>query len=34
MSDQQAGGTSANKLIIPALLILLAILVFLGWRGV
>jgi nucleoid-associated protein YgaU len=34
MSDRQAGGTSANKLIIPALLILLAILVFLGWRGV
>ena len=34
MSDQQAGGTSAKKLIIPALLILLAILVFLGWRGV
>ena len=34
MSDQQAGVTSANKLIIPALLILLAILVFLGWRGV
>ena len=34
MSDQQAGGTSARKLIIPALLILLAILVFLGWRGV
>jgi nucleoid-associated protein YgaU len=34
MSDQQAGGTSARKLIIPALLLLLAILVFLGWRGV
>ncbi|MCA3306329.1 MAG: LysM peptidoglycan-binding domain-containing protein [Roseomonas sp.] len=34
MSDQQAGGTSANKLIIPALLLILAILVFLGWRGV
>ena len=34
MNDQQAGGTSARKLIIPALLLLLAILVFLGWRGV
>jgi nucleoid-associated protein YgaU len=34
MSDQQAGGTSAKKLIIPALLLILAILVFLGWRGV
>jgi nucleoid-associated protein YgaU len=34
MSDQQAGGTSAKKLIIPALLLMLAILVFLGWRGV
>ena len=34
MNDQQAGGTSAKKLVIPALLILLAILVFLGWRGV
>ena len=34
MSDQQAGGTSAKKLMIPALLLILAILVFLGWRGV
>jgi nucleoid-associated protein YgaU len=34
MSDRQAGGTSAKKLIIPALLLMLAILVFLGWRGV
>lgn len=34
MNDQQAGGISARKLIIPALLLLLAILVFLGWRGV
>jgi nucleoid-associated protein YgaU len=34
MSDQQAGGTSAKKLIIPAVLLMLAILVFLGWRGV
>ena len=34
MSDQQAGGTSAKKLIIPALLLMFAILVFLGWRGV
>jgi nucleoid-associated protein YgaU len=34
MSDQQAGGTPAKKLIIPALLLILAILVFLGWRGV
>jgi nucleoid-associated protein YgaU len=34
MSDQQAGGTSAKKLIIPAVLLILAILVFLGWRGV
>ena len=34
MSDRQAGGTSAKKLIIPAVLLMLAILVFLGWRGV
>ncbi|MFN9090582.1 MAG: LysM peptidoglycan-binding domain-containing protein [Alphaproteobacteria bacterium] len=34
MSDQQAGGTTAKKLIIPAVLLFLAILVFLGWRGV
>jgi nucleoid-associated protein YgaU len=34
MSDQQAGGNAAKKLIIPALLLILAILVFLGWRGV
>ncbi len=34
MSVQPEGGISARKLIIPALLLLLAILVFLGWRGV
>ncbi|MFO0162519.1 MAG: hypothetical protein ACK54W_23300, partial [Alphaproteobacteria bacterium] len=34
MNEQNAGGSSAKKLIIPALLLVLAILVFLGWRGV
>jgi nucleoid-associated protein YgaU len=33
MSEQNAGG-GAKKLIIPALLLALAVLVFLGWRGV
>lgn len=33
MSEQNAGG-GTKKLIIPALLLVLAILVFLGWRGV
>lgn len=34
MSEQNAGASSAKKLIIPALLLVLAVLVFLGWRGV
>ncbi len=34
MSDRNAGGSSARKLIMPAVLLVLAILVFLGWRGV
>jgi nucleoid-associated protein YgaU len=34
MSDRNAGGGSAKKLIMPAVLLVLAILVFLGWRGV
>ena len=34
MSEQKAGASSAKKLIIPALLLVLAVLVFLGWRGV
>ncbi|MCA3279702.1 MAG: LysM peptidoglycan-binding domain-containing protein [Roseomonas sp.] len=34
MNEQNAGGGAAKKLIFPAALILLAILVFLGWRGV
>ena len=34
MNNQNAGGAAARKLIIPALLIVLAILVFVGWRGV
>ena len=34
MSDRNAGGSSAKKLIMPAVLLVLAILVFLGWRSV
>lgn len=34
MSDRNAGGSSARKLIMPAVLLVLAILVFLGWRSV
>ncbi|MFM7306108.1 MAG: LysM peptidoglycan-binding domain-containing protein [Alphaproteobacteria bacterium] len=34
MNEPNAGGGTAKKLIFPAVLILLAILVFLGWRGV
>ena len=34
MSEQNTGGGAAKKLIFPAVLLLLAILVFLGWRGV
>jgi nucleoid-associated protein YgaU len=34
MNDQNAGRGAAKNLIFPAVLILLAILVFLGWRGV
>jgi nucleoid-associated protein YgaU len=34
MTDRNAGGSSAKKLIMPAALLVLAILVFLGWRGV
>ncbi|MCA3352142.1 MAG: LysM peptidoglycan-binding domain-containing protein [Roseomonas sp.] len=34
MNEQNAGGGAAKKLIFPAVLFLLAILVFLGWRGV
>lgn len=34
MNEHQAGGTAAKKLIIPGVLLILAILVFLGWRGV
>ncbi len=34
VSDQQAGGATAKKLIIPTILLFLAFLVFLGWRGV
>ena len=34
MTDRNAGGGSAKKLIMPAVLLVLAILVFLGWRGV
>ena len=34
MNEQNTGGSSAKKLIIPVLLLVLAILVFLGWRGV
>jgi nucleoid-associated protein YgaU len=34
MTDRNAGGGSAKKLIMPAVLLVLAVLVFLGWRGV
>ncbi|MBM3586396.1 MAG: LysM peptidoglycan-binding domain-containing protein [Alphaproteobacteria bacterium] len=34
MNEPNAGGSAAKRLIFPAVLILLAILVFLGWRGV
>lgn len=34
MSDRNAGGSSARKLVMPAVLLVLAILVFLGWRSV
>jgi nucleoid-associated protein YgaU len=34
MSEQNAGGSGAKKLIMPAVLLVLAILVFLGWRSV
>lgn len=34
MNANQTGDSKARKLIIPALLVVLAILVFLGWRGV
>ena len=34
MTDRNAGGGSAKKLIMPAVLLVLASLVFLGWRGV
>ena len=34
MNEPNAGGGAAKKLIFPAVLILLAVLVFLGWRGV
>ncbi|MFN8981536.1 MAG: LysM peptidoglycan-binding domain-containing protein [Alphaproteobacteria bacterium] len=34
MNEQNIGGATAKKLILPAVLVLLAILVFLGWRGV